>query len=98
MGGPAELGGQVDAKIFGCINLGQHVVAQWIHASKGITGARYTHNITFSGIEAHAPCITPQLQCRQVPLKQDLVCFGVYGAIHEAVVREQPNLRIHNTR
>ena len=94
MGGPSELG-QVDAKIFGCINLRQYVVAQWIHASKGIMGARHMHNITFSGIEAHAPCITPQLQCRQVPLHQDLVCFGAYGAIHEAVVCEQPNLQWH---
>ena len=55
----------------GCINLGQQVVAQWIHASKGIMGARYTHNVTFGGIEAHAPCITPHLQCRQVLLQQD---------------------------
>ena len=43
------------------------------------------------------PHVSPHNSSAHVLLQQDLVCLGVYGAIHEAVVREQPNLWIHNT-
>ena len=55
--------------------------AQWVHESKGITTAWYTHNVTLSGIEAHASCIAPRS-------KADRCCYSNTWSASEHITWE----------